>query len=154
MNADIFNLLRRSYKFIPTPSGCCHWKILQDLQDFLRKYKWHHVMSGRPRRLGGPANRSSLKSTKEPPAVLVPHHVLERCARISHIVSANLKSCELCFSRENLSFSERKALRTLTNTKDYRQLCDDKFYVPCEESLCRYTAVRLTQLLDSEEPFY
>lgn len=129
-------------------------------------------MSGRPKRLGGPANRFSTRSTREPPSALVPRHVLQKCTRILNIVTAKLKSCNMCFGRDNLSFSERQTLRTLTNDANflispvdkgggwivisrddyrneaYRQLCNEKFYVPVDESLCKSTAVKLTQLLN------
>ena len=145
---------------------------MQGLNEFLRKYKWHHVLSGRPVS-GKTANRFAVSSNREPPSALVPRHVLEKCMLIKDVVSANLRSCKSCFSRDNLSTRERLALSKLTDeacdffvspvdkgggwivvsrddycNEAYRQLCDENFYTPREDSLVRSTALKLTQLLN------
>ena len=167
----VLNLLRRSYKFIPTPSGCCHGSILRGLDNFLRKYKWHFIFSHRSGRSVHVSNRFCTSSTREPPSDLVPIFVRRRCARIRQVVLSKLRSCSSCYPGDNLPVSERDVLDALRSEKRFfvspvdkgggwlvvpvdeyrdeafRQLHDDKFYTVCVDSLSHGTAAKLCRLL-------
>ena len=163
-------LFERSYKFIPTPSGCSHKNVLLGLDDFLRRFKWHHVFAGRSCASSG-GNRFPLVRGPEPPSKLVPPYILQICKRLRLAVFSLLKSCTACFSRDNLPADEREALNVFSSLSDvvispvdkggswfvaskadycseaFRQLCDSKFYQPCERSLTSITAAKLSRLL-------
>ena len=167
---NVLRLLERCYKFIPTPSGCCHKAIFKGVHDFLRKYKWHHALAGRSCRFTAP-NRFLLSSSTEPPGSMVPRHILRKCRLIMNVVLTKLRACSSCFPRDNLSVAERHTLHFLMSQKDFtvspvdkgggwfltptdeynneafRQLCNYKFYSPCDDSFNRVTSIKLTRLL-------
>ena len=137
------------------------------MRDFLRKYKWRCIFSGRP----STAKRFNFASGAEPPAKLVPVHVQKKCDHIFYAVLSILKSCPSCFPADNLSTEQRQELERLRNdnsvtitpvdkggkwmvvpSEEYaaeglRQLSNAKFYKPIEEPLTVHTGRRLSNFL-------
>ena len=168
----VLRLLSHSYKFIPTPKGCCHNFIIKGLNDFIRKYKWHHVFLHRTPRGANVVNRFSRGSDLEPPSNIVPEHIQRRCQLMRHMALSKLRSCHKCFPGDNLSPAERTVLNSLVSEKRFvvspvdkgggwfvaptdeyrgeafRQLSNDTFYSLCDKSLAHTTAAKLTQLLN------
>ena len=96
MNDALLSLFGRSYKFIPTPTGCCHKQMLLGVKEFLRKYKWHHILK-RPVTSylsvhEGLANKSKMYSNKY--AQFVVDYAMEWEKVVVARVSTGLKKAE------------------------------------------------------------
>lgn len=164
VNEQVLSILHYPPKFIPTPSGCCHGQILEDIQDFLRKLKWSYVFHGR----ASQKPRFHFVSGAQPPIRAVPKHVLRKCDLIFKAVSNLLRNCDTCYSTSNISKVERLELQRLAADTthvitpvdkggkwmvlprtDYsiealRQLADKDFYQPLSEPKTKLLKSRLS----------
>ena len=167
MNEHVSSLFRKPPKFIPTPGGCCHKRVFSGVLDLLRKYKWRVILSHRER----PPSRFVSVSSAHPPPELVPVHVTRKCQLVFNAVSSFLRKCEHCYPPDNLSCHERFELERLIcedslvispadkggkwmilpkenyDNEAYRQLSNDAFYRPIDNSTADFTRGRLNNLL-------
>ena len=164
-------MLSHSTTFIPTPEGCSHQEIKEQVEDFIRKFQWHDSFAW-PTELTANRNRfGPTKSGAWPPSKAVSNYTKKLSRDIREATKSILMNCNRCYPQDNLSRLEKMELERLRNcdivikpadkgqrwvilsASSYedeinRHLGNANNYKRISESLLPYTANRLKQMIN------
>ena len=117
-----FELFLFSPGFVVTPNRANHKQVLEQVNDFVRKLQWTSILSSTLPEL----RFGLLKSSRFPPAGLVPRYVSELSRRVIREACAIIRRPHECFASCNLSLELKNEILRLKNNSNIEIKPSDK----------------------------